>query len=236
MIRAFLVLPIALLLVGAVPAGAAGDDVSAGAQLFETACSTCHGANGRGTSQGPNLVGVGAAAADFYLSTGRMPTDQPGVQAVRKRPAFNPTQIRQITAYVASLGNGPTIPKPQPARGNIAEGQQLYTANCAACHNSAGSGGALGKSAFAPRLYEATPTQVAEAVRIGPGPMPVFNTGVISDRQLDSIVRYVEYLKHPKDRGGAPLGRIGPIPEGFVAWLAGLGVLLLVTLWIGTRT
>lgn len=214
----------------------AGGDVAAGERLYLTGCSSCHGTTGEGTGQGPPLRGVGAATADFYLSTGRMPLDEPRAQAERKRPAYDREQIRELTAYVASLGPGPEIPRIDLGSGDVSEGSQLYVANCASCHNSAGSGGALGSDFFAPAVTSATPLQVAEAIRIGPGAMPRFGPTTLDDHQVASIIRYVEHLKSPGDRGGAPLGRVGPVPEGVVAWLVGLGGMLFVTLWIGTRT
>jgi ubiquinol-cytochrome c reductase cytochrome c subunit len=223
--------------VGAPGAGlhpSAGDP-AAGRRLFETGCSSCHGLEGQGTRLGPPLVGVGAAAADFYLSTGRMPLDEPRSQAERKPPAYSRQEIADLTAYVASLGEGPAIPAVDPGAGDLALGSQTYTVNCAACHNSAGSGGALGQAVFAPGVRQATAVQIAEAVRVGPGAMPVFGPDTLDDHQVDSIVRYLLYLRHAGDRGGAPLGRLGPVPEGLVAWLVGLGPMLAAAFWIGTR-
>jgi len=219
--------------VGAQPAPA---DVDAGRQLFQVACTTCHGVDGAGvTNRGPNLVGVGAASVDFYLSTGRMPLDRPRAQAERKKVAYTPTQIRQLVAYVASLGNGPAIPRIDPATGDLADGLHLYANNCAPCHSAAAAGGALGHAVYAPPLNRATPQQVAEAIRIGPGAMPVFGPDTLDDQQVASIVRYVGYLHKPEDRGGLGLGHLGPIPEGFVAWVVGLGAMLVAVRWIGTK-
>jgi ubiquinol-cytochrome c reductase cytochrome c subunit len=211
-------------------------DVDAGRQLYLVACTTCHGTEGEGVAdRGPTLIGVGAASADFYLSTGRMPLDRPRAQAERKRVAYSPAQIRQLTAYVASLGPGPAIPTVDQAQGDLALGNRLFANNCAPCHSSAGAGGALGHAVYAPALNRATPTQIAEAIRIGPGAMPVFGPDAIDDQQLASIVRYVGYLRRPDDRGGLGLGHLGPIPEGFVAWIVGLGLIVVAIRWIGTR-
>lgn len=210
-------------------------EVRNGRDLFQVACSSCHGLTGEGTARGPSLVGVGAASADFYLSTGRMPLDDPAEQAVRKKPGYTPAQIRQLVAYVASLGPGPAIPALNPAPADLPAGYQLYANNCASCHSSAGAGGALGHANYAPPLNRATSVQVAEAVRIGPGPMPVFGPQTFDDDQVASIVRYVEYLRHPQDRGGLGLGHLGPIPEGFIAWVVGLGLIVVGIRWIGTR-
>jgi ubiquinol-cytochrome c reductase cytochrome c subunit len=211
-------------------------EVDAGSQLYAVACTTCHGGQGEGVEdRGPTLIGVGAASADFYLSTGRMPLDRPRAQAERKRVAYSPVQIRQLVAFVASLGGGPAIPGVDPAQGDLADGNRLYANNCAPCHSSAAAGGALGHAVYAPALNRATPVQVAEAIRVGPGAMPVFGAETLDEAQVASVVRYVEYLRKPDDRGGFGLGHLGPIPEGFVAWVVGLGAMLMAVRWIGTK-
>src|ERR1700675_870170 len=95
--------------------------VSRGHELFLTSCSSCHGADGAGTGQGPTLIGVGAAAADFQLTTGRMPLANPKGQPVRKPRAFTRREIDALVAYVASLGAGPPIPKVDIHQGNLSE-------------------------------------------------------------------------------------------------------------------
>jgi ubiquinol-cytochrome c reductase cytochrome c subunit len=211
-----------------------GGSVDEGRRLYLTGCSTCHGVEGEGTDRGPSLEEAGAASAYFFLSTGRMPMSEPDEQPRRKPPAYDEDEIDALVAYVATLGDGPEIPEVDPEAGDLAEGNLLYSANCAACHNSAGSGGAAGDF-LAPDLYSATPTETAAAVRVGPGAMPRFGEEQLDQEELDSLVRYVEHLDDPTDRGGLPLGRVGPVPEGLVAWIVGLGLLLLVARWIGTR-
>ena len=222
--------------VGPTPPPTSASDVRAGRELFQVACSSCHGLDGEGVPErGPSLVGVGAASADFYLSTGRMHLDRSDVQAQRKEPAYCPRQIRELVAYVASLGRGPAIPRPNPEKGDLVEGNELYANNCASCHSSAGAGGALGHSVYTPSLDKASATEIAEAMRIGPGSMPVFGPDLYDDHEVDSIVRYVLYLQDPSDPGGHGLGHLGPLSEGFVAWLVGLGLMLVAIRWIGTR-
>jgi len=203
-------------------------DLTRGRQLFLTSCSTCHGAGGHGTDDGPDLAGVGAASADFMLTTGRMPLADPNAQAVRKPPAFSPAEIDDLVAYVASLGSGPAIPDVNTRRGNLSEGGRLFRFNCAACHSSTGAGGALSLGKDAPPLHQATAVQIGEAIRTGPGQMPVFGPDTLTDHQVDSVARYVKYLQHPDDPGGFSLGRIGPITEGMVALLLGIPILLFV--------
>jgi ubiquinol-cytochrome c reductase cytochrome c subunit len=205
-----------------------------GADLYAESCSRCHGTAGAGTGDGPSLRGVGAQAADFYLRTGYMPLSSPGEQPQRHDVRFDEQQLRELIAYVASLGDGPPVPRPHPERGSVAEGMRAFAEHCAGCHQIATRGGYL-TGGVAPALDEATPTQIAEAVRIGPYLMPSFPRRAIDDRELDSVVAYVEYARNPEDPGGWPLGRIGPVPEGMVAWLLAGSVLVGCCLVIGRR-
>ena len=127
------------------------------------------------------------------------------------------------------------MPTPQPQRGNLAQGFRLFTDRCAGCHQIAAEGGFV-TGARVPPLEDATPRQIAEAVRIGPYLMPKFSEQAITERQLDSIVRYVAYARHPDDRGGWALGEIGPVPEGMVAWLVAGVVLVGTCMVIGRRS
>jgi len=206
--------------------------VAAGEQLFLTGCVSCHGVDGAGTDLGPSLASSGAAFADFMLRTGRMPMAGPANQAPQKPPAYGDAEIKALVAYVASIGQGPAIPDVQPDKGDLAEGSQLYLANCAACHNASGIGGALSYGNHAPSLSSVGATQIGEAMLVGPGQMPVFGPSTFSAEQVNSIARYVGYLQEPDHPGGLRLGSAGPVPEGFVAWLLGLGGLLLLAGWI----
>jgi ubiquinol-cytochrome c reductase cytochrome c subunit len=222
----------------AMPRGTAGaspfprsDDLANGRAVFAARCSSCHGADGSGTDRGPNLTGVGAAAADFELRTGRMPfTGATGTQAVRKPPAFDDATIRDLVAYVASLGPGPAVPSPTVDMHTVSAGQKLFIANCAPCHGATANGGAVGGGALAPPLDKATPLEVAEAMLIGPGEMPVFSG--FADDERDSIVSYVRYLQLSGQPGGFSIGGVGPVPEGFVGWVVGLGLLLVIVVLI----
>lgn len=214
-----------------------GELVQQGEELYLTGCVSCHGEGGVGVDRlGPPLIGVGAASADFYLSTGRMPAVAGSdVQPVRKQPAYSPEEIDALVAYVASLGAGPPIPEVDLESADVAAGGVLYRANCASCHNAAGIGGALSYGHSAPALDESTPVQVVQAMRIGPGQMPVFGDAVIDERAANDVAAYVEYLRDPTDPGGLSLGRVGPITEGFIALLVGLGGLCMIGAWIVGR-
>lgn len=218
------------------PPIAPASDVEDGARLYATGCATCHGPRAEGTRRAPSVRGVGAASVDFWVSTGRMPLRTTGGRAVRKPPAYDQEQVDAIVAYVTSLApGGPPIPRLSLEEADVVEGGELFRANCAACHGATGIGGALASGRHAPALRPASPRQIAEAVRIGPGAMPSFGPDTFTDEQVADIVKYVELLDHPPDEGGFGLGHAGPIPEGFVGWLAGLGMMLLACWWIGER-
>lgn len=216
-----------------------------GAQLFAGNCASCHGIDGAGIAsprpgaggiagQGPPLHGVGARTVDFYLRTGYMPLssahDQPGGDQV----LFREKEIKSLVAYVSSLGGGPAIPDPDPASGSISEGMNLFTRNCAGCHQVVGRGGFV-TGARVPPLQSVGPAQIAEAVRIGPYLMPRFSTRKISDAQLDSIIKYVLSTRHPPDHGGWGIGNLGPIPEGLVTWWIAAPLLILSCVALGRR-
>lgn len=208
---------------------AQADEVD-GRRLFEASCSTCHGVDGMGTENGPSLEGVGEASADFQLRTGRMPLANRG-QAVRKDPAFTDERIEALVEYVGSLGDGPPIPEVDLTDASLVAGQDLYIENCAACHGATGAGGAVGNEALAPSLSIATEVEIAEAIITGPGQMPQFD---FSDARRNDLVNFVVYLRDQPRPGGADIGGIGPVPEGFVAWLVGLGSLLIICRLIGS--
>jgi ubiquinol-cytochrome c reductase cytochrome c subunit len=220
--------------------------VDQGAQLYAANCSSCHGIGGGGVvnppqegvgdvkGQGPALTGVGAMAADFYLRTGYMPLETPDEQPYRSRVLFSDHQIDAMTAYIASLGKGPAIPDPHPERGTLSDGLHLFTEHCAGCHQVAAAGGYVTDKRVPP-LQDATSTQIAEAVRIGPYYMPKFSSKDISDDELDSIVAYVNHSKHPTDRGGWGIGHLGPVPEGIVTWFLGALALIAMCVIIGKR-
>jgi ubiquinol-cytochrome c reductase cytochrome c subunit len=213
--------------------------VAPGQALFAANCSSCHGPTALGTTLAPNLQGLGAGTVDFWVSTGRMPLANSSVQATRKPARFNRLQTLEIAAWVQSLtpGEGTQVPVINTTTANLENGNTLFTLNCAACHTITGAGDALMDGAYAPSLHLATPTQIVEAIRSGPGNMPRFGTGDITNSQAHDIAAYVHgVIQHPVNRGGFGLGGIGPVGEGFVGLLIGVGILMLVCFWIGDRT
>lgn len=214
---------------------------AAGKALFSVTCSSCHGLQAEGTADGPSLIGVGAAAVDFQMGTGRMPMAAPGPQAPVKDTKYTETEIANIAAYVASLAPGPSIPEEKqysPAGltdEEIARGGELFRTNCSACHNYEGGGGALPKGKYAPTLVGVSGKHIYEALRTGPGQMPVFSKEVMTDQDTREIVAYLTKLHNRPDDGGLSLGGYGPVGEGLWVWLVGLGSLVLVARWLAKK-
>jgi ubiquinol-cytochrome c reductase cytochrome c subunit len=221
-------------------------DAASGKDLYLRDCAWCHGNRGEGTARGPDLISGtnGAAFTDFMVSTGRMPIDVPTQRAERGPPDYPKPQIDALVSYVASLGGtGPDIPELELDEGSLAEGLELYQENCAACHSTTLIGGAFdagsppgSTSIIAPELTDATPVEIAEAMLVGPDGMPVFGPETFSDEQVNSIVRYVSLQQEPNDRGGAPIGHIGPVAEGAFGWIVGMGAMVLMIRLLGTKT
>ena len=216
---------------------ATADDVTTGRKLFLANCATCHGINGLGGKIGPSLAGVGAAAVDFQVGTGRMPLAQPGVQASSNQVMFTDQEIASLAAYVATLGVGPAIPDSQDTAGNgdVAKGNELFKENCAMCHNFAGSGGALTRGKYAPSLGNVSGQYIYEAMATGPESMPVFNDQNLSPADKNDIISYLHYLDKNQNPGGLNLGNLGPVSEGMFVWVVGLGLMIGAAVWLGSK-
>jgi ubiquinol-cytochrome c reductase cytochrome c subunit len=222
--------------------------VAEGRALFLVGCASCHGKNGegivtkRGTQYGPPLAGVGAAAVDFQVGTGRMPLARPGVQAAVKEVVYTPEEIEALAAFVASLGPGPAIPEksaydPSGAtEEEIVRGGEFFRTNCTACHNFAAVGGALPGGKEAPSLRGVKPRHAYEAMITGPQQMPVFSDQVLKPEEKREIIAYLTSLDEEKNYGGANLGSYGPVSEGLFAWLVGIGACVAFAVWIASNS
>jgi ubiquinol-cytochrome c reductase cytochrome c subunit len=258
----FVVLLFGLLLTGSLyaafaPASADSSDseigsAAEGRELFLISCSFCHGANGEGvvtkdgTQYGPALAGVGAAAVDFQVGTGRMPMAQPGAQAEAKPPVFDDDEIADLAAYVATLGPGPAIPdesdyslegmSEDERNAAISRGGQIFLTNCTACHNFEGSGGAMPRGGQAPQIRGVDPKHIYEAMLTGPQSMDTFSNGNIPPESKRDVIAYLEALDEQPGYGGFGLGGLGPVSEGLFAWLVGIGGLVGFAIWIAAHT
>ncbi len=216
----------------------ADTSIAMGRSLFVDSCSSCHGLFAQGTTQAPSLIGAGAAAVDFQMSTGRMPAKELGAENERKPSDFTQAEIYDIAAYIASLGGGPAIPdaaQVSTAGANTALGSELFSTNCAQCHGFAGAGGALTYGKDAPPLTASTPTQIYEAMLTGPEAMPVFGDGTITPQEKRDIIAFIVDTRNEPNPGGLSLGRTGTVTEGLLAWLGGLGFLVLIAMWLTAK-
>ncbi len=230
--------------------------VAEGKALFAVGCASCHGLNGEGQIgagpgqdtgdntteiQGPSLVGVGAAAVDFQVSSGRMPMARPEAQAPVKPNRYTPEEVASLEAYVATLGPGPDVPAAadyDPAgvsAEDVARGGELFRTNCSACHNFEGAGGALPGGKYAPSLFGVSNRHIYEAMITGPQQMPVFSDGVVRPEDKRAIIAYLNTLHDQPNEGGLNLGGLGPVSEGLWAWILGLGTLMGLAVWIAAK-
>jgi ubiquinol-cytochrome c reductase cytochrome c subunit len=239
-------LMVGLVLTGALysafaPAQAAGDTSesaaeAAGRQLYQNSCITCHGSNLQGVpNRGPSLIGVGEASVYFQVHTGRMPLVRQEAQAQEKPPVFSDKEIDQLMAYVQAHGGGPTLPSGDLRNGDLAQGGELFRLNCASCHNFVGAGGALSSGKAAPSLKNASDLEIYTAMLTGPENMPVFGDNQLTPDEKRSVINYVQTIKAQADPGGAGIGRIGPVGEGLVIWVVGIGALLFGIFWMGSK-
>ncbi len=223
---------------GAAAVTATSQQVTEGRQLYVAGCSTCHGLNAQGTSNGPTLIGVGSAAVDFQVGTGRMPLAAPGPQAGGGPISYSDDEIAALAGYVASLSPGPAIPSAEEldyTDADLAAGGILFRTNCASCHNFAGSGGALTRGKHAPRLTEADPSRIWEAMITGPQSMPVFGDKTLTPDEKRQIIKYIRTVDVAPNPGGLALGRVGPVSEGIFVWIVGIILLGAAAVWIGAK-
>ena len=214
------------------------DQIDSGKRLYLESCSSCHGLAAEGTLNGPTLIGVGAAAVSFQVGTGRMPAAAPQQQVPKKPAKFTDEEVSDLAAYVGSLAPGPAIPTAEELDyedADLALGGSLFRTNCAQCHNVSGQGGALSEGGYAPNITQVSPQHLYEAMLTGPQNMPVFGNGTLRVEDKQAIIKYVRTIADAPDPGGASLGRVGPVTEGIVAWVVGLGALIGAAVWIGVK-
>ena len=250
-VSAYIVVLVALGIIGAAyaalaPSGRAesnapdADLIAKGNALFLQGCSTCHGLSGQGSKVAPSLIGVGAAAVDFQVGTGRMPLALRGPEANKKPLRYSQADIDALAAYVESLGGGPKVPTDRPVtstprpcgprRGWRAVPHQLRVVP-----QLRRQGRRAGARSLRTELTNTTPKHIYEAMETGPSNMPVFGDKTLTPEQKRDIITYLVDFRNQADPGGHSLGRIGPVSEGLVGWLVGIGLLVLAAVWIGAR-
>lgn len=216
-------------------------DTAEGARLYALNCASCHAANGLGTEVGDtgrlapplrNAEKVTASYVDLVMRTGRMP---PAADPFDNRPrevVYDEAERLAIVAYTVEefgVENDLFVVE----EGDPSRGQQLWAANCAACHGSTGAGGVAGGGAWTPRVNNLEPTTIGQAIRVGPFQMPAFDNEQISAQGMADVAAFMEEVNAEE---GTPLGltELNPVfASGFAALLA--VVMLLSLFWISGK-
>jgi ubiquinol-cytochrome c reductase cytochrome c subunit len=221
-----------------VSAVASADQISEGRKLFLANCASCHGKNAEGTKAAPSLIGVGGAAVEFQVDSGRMPGQASGPQLQVKKKQFTDEQIDALVAYATTLGNGPDVPTEEmiAANGDATRGGELFRINCAMCHNAVGAGGALTEGKYAPTLKGVPADHVYEAMLTGPQNMPVFNDANLTPKDKKDIITYLKFVEENPSAGGYELANLGPVVEGLFTWIFILGFIIAITIWLGAKS
>jgi len=221
-----------------VSAVASADQISEGRKLFLANCASCHGKNAEGTKAAPSLIGVGGAAVEFQVDSGRMPGQASGPQLQVKKKQFTDEQIDALVAYATTLGNGPDVPTQEmiAANGDATRGGELFRINCAMCHNAVGAGGALTEGKYAPSLKGVPADHIYEAMLTGPQNMPVFNDANLTPKDKKDIITYLKFVEENPSAGGYELANLGPVVEGLFTWIFILGFIIAITIWLGAKS
>jgi len=221
-----------------VSAVASADQISEGRKLFLANCASCHGKNAEGTKAAPTLIGVGGAAVEFQVDSGRMPGQASGPQLQVKKKQFTDEQIDALVAYATTLGTGPDVPTEEmiAANGDATRGGELFRINCAMCHNAVGAGGALTEGKYAPSLKGVPADHIYEAMLTGPQNMPVFNDANLTPKDKKDIITYLKFVEENPSAGGYELANLGPVVEGLFTWIFILGFIIAITIWLGAKS
>lgn len=232
---------------GLVPAVAAEEALTpaerqGAATLYANQCATCHGSDGlggtiSGTDQrAPALAGndeVTVPYVDLTVRVGRMPPPKNEPFDNRARNVvISDDERRALVLYMKEqFGLPGEIPTPPP--GDAARGREVYAANCAQCHGSAGAGGVAGAGAYTPPVVHLSDVAIAEAIRVGPFEMPRFSEEQITDQEVGDVAAFLDFVAEEQ---GTPLGlvEINPVYASGFAFLFALGILG-SALWIAGR-
>lgn len=202
------------------------DSRVSGQAVFSQTCAKCHGEHGEGVSAAVSIAGPSLEAEHDINNVMRAVRNGQGLMPSYAKLLREP-QTEAVARYVTE--QLAVIPL---AGGDVSEGGTLYRMYCAPCHRTAGRGGALAFTGTnAPALTHKSAAVIAGAIRWGPGAMPSFPASEINDKQLASIVAYVQFIQRPPTPGGSALGYFGPVAEGFAAWV-GLFLLIGAAGWI----
>src|SRR5690349_10074120 len=117
--------------------------VAEGEEIYNRACTACHGKSGAAGDRGPAL---GAPARRYARRTDPEIFDAiiKGIPGTQMPPnGLNETDAWKVAAYIHGL-RGTAIDT--PAKGDVAQGEQIFwgKAQCGGCHMIRGKGGLAG--------------------------------------------------------------------------------------------
>jgi len=65
--------------------------------------------------------------------------------------------------------------------------------------------------------------------------MPKFGDKIITSREKLDIIKWIKAAQNEPSLGGASMGRVGPVTEGLLGWILGLGLLVGIAVWLATK-
>jgi len=189
--------------------------IARGKLVFEelAGCMKCHGKQGEGAT-GPALGNpefLRVASDGYLIGTVILGRDGTEMRPFTKAGAvaLSQEEVEDVVAYLRSFEHRPMTANRMVDRSpsSIAEGRDLFLANCAGCHGSEGLGPAPGQAmpGYAPSINNpqflgaASDSFLLATIAIGrPGtPMRAFSkgSGGITDLTADEIKKIVAYLR-----------------------------------------
>jgi mono/diheme cytochrome c family protein len=101
---------------------------------------------------------------------------------------YNRTDIIYLGEEHPFIGIGLADPRLASTGDPVQDGRVLFFGyGCASCHGLQGKGGAVGKN-----LSRANSEEISDNVRQGPKTMPAFETGNLSDGDLEKLIAFLK--------------------------------------------
>ena len=151
--------------------------------------------------RGPSLIGVGAAAVDFQVHTGRMPLARQEAEADDKPAVFTDEEIDQLVAYVQANGGGPTLPDGRPrATATWPRAASCSGSTAPPATPSPARAARSPPASTRPACQDATDREIYAAMLTGPENMPVFGDNQLTPEEKRAIITYVQTLNEQATR------------------------------------
>jgi mono/diheme cytochrome c family protein len=177
---------------------AQGEDagIARGKELYtQHKCAICHSIAGKGGNAGPALDDAGKKLTAEKMATFLREPASVNPDSAMPPMHGTPEEIQAVAAYMMSLGGTPRVVEPEPS---IEWGQQLFASeHCFYCHQIGTKGGKLGPALDQEKEKRRTREFLKDHFKnpssVTPGSvMPAI---ALNDRQVDSLIFYIESLK-----------------------------------------